>query len=98
MRRIEFSRRREEASCGVRDELLNRCSRVRIPAPAPAPAPSNYLVSRPPRTPFAAGANRRRQVSKSHLRPAGRGRRAHSVPNLTHLVERVLYRGGSVTK
>jgi len=34
MRRIEYSRRREEASCGVRGELLNRKSGVRIPAPA----------------------------------------------------------------
>src|SRR5207248_2904840 len=34
MRRIEYSRRREEASCGVRGELLNRGSGVRIPAPA----------------------------------------------------------------
>jgi hypothetical protein len=32
MRRIEFSRRREEASCGVRNELLNQWSRVRISA------------------------------------------------------------------
>jgi len=35
MRRIEFSRRLEEASCGVRGELLNRGSGVRVPAPAP---------------------------------------------------------------
>jgi hypothetical protein len=35
MRRIEFSRRLEEASCGGRGELLNRWSRVQIPAPAP---------------------------------------------------------------
>jgi hypothetical protein len=37
MRRIEFSRRREEASCGVRGELLNRGSQVRILSPAPNP-------------------------------------------------------------
>jgi hypothetical protein len=35
MRRIEFSRTLEEASRGVRGELLNRKSGVRIPAPAP---------------------------------------------------------------
>ena len=35
MRRSEFGRRHEEASCGVRVELLNRGSGVRIPAPAP---------------------------------------------------------------
>ena len=35
MRRIEFCRRLEEASCGVRGELLNRGSGVRISAPAP---------------------------------------------------------------
>jgi hypothetical protein len=35
MRRIEVSRRPEEASCGVRNELLNRGSGVRISAPAP---------------------------------------------------------------
>jgi hypothetical protein len=35
MRRIEYSRRHEEPSCGVRDELLNRGSGVRVPAPAP---------------------------------------------------------------
>ena len=35
MRRIEYSRRLEEASCGVRGELLNRWSGVRIPASAP---------------------------------------------------------------
>src|SRR5260370_23632091 len=35
MRRIEFSRRREKASCGVRGELLNRGSGGRVPAPAP---------------------------------------------------------------
>ena len=39
MRRIEYSRRREEASCGVRGELLNRGSGVRIPAPAPTACP-----------------------------------------------------------
>ena len=37
MRRIEFSRRPEEASCGVRHELLNRGSQVRILSPAPHP-------------------------------------------------------------
>jgi len=35
MWRIEFRRRLEEASCGRRDELLNRWSEVRFPAPAP---------------------------------------------------------------
>jgi hypothetical protein len=35
MRTNEFSRRLEEAFCGVRNELLNRKSRVRIPPPAP---------------------------------------------------------------
>jgi hypothetical protein len=35
MRKNEYSRRREEASCGVRGELLNRWSGVRVPAPAP---------------------------------------------------------------
>ncbi len=35
MRRIEFGRGREEASCGVRGELLNRWSQVRILSPAP---------------------------------------------------------------
>jgi hypothetical protein len=35
MRRVEYSRRLEEASCGVRGELLNRGSGVRVPAPAP---------------------------------------------------------------
>ena len=35
MRRIEFSRRLEEASGGVRGELLNRGSGVRVPATAP---------------------------------------------------------------
>ena len=35
MRRIEFSGRHEEASRGVRGELLNRGSGVRVPAPAP---------------------------------------------------------------
>ena len=35
MRRIEFSRRLEEASCRVRGELLNRWSQVRILSPAP---------------------------------------------------------------
>jgi hypothetical protein len=30
MRRSEFVRRRKEASCGVRGELLNRWSRLRI--------------------------------------------------------------------
>lgn len=35
MRRSAFARRLEEASCGVRDELLNRGSGVRVPAPAP---------------------------------------------------------------
>ena len=34
MRRIEFGRRREEASCGVPHELLNRGSQVRILSPA----------------------------------------------------------------
>ena len=33
--RIEFSRSFAEASGGVRNELLNRKSGVRIPAPAP---------------------------------------------------------------
>ena len=37
MRRIEFSRRLEEASCGSRNGLLNRGSGVRVPAPAPNP-------------------------------------------------------------
>jgi hypothetical protein len=36
MRRIEFRRMHEEASCRGRGELLNRWSRVQIPAPAPA--------------------------------------------------------------
>lgn len=35
MRSIQFSRRLEETSCGVRGELLNRGSRVRVPPPAP---------------------------------------------------------------
>ena len=35
MRRNEFSGSPEEASCGVRGELLNRGSQVRIPSPAP---------------------------------------------------------------
>jgi hypothetical protein len=35
MRRTEYSRRREEESCAVRGELLNRGSGVRVPAPAP---------------------------------------------------------------
>jgi len=35
MRRIEYGRSRGEASGGGRDGLLNRGSRVRIPAPAP---------------------------------------------------------------
>jgi hypothetical protein len=35
MRRIDFSRRLEEASCRVRGELLNRGSQVRILSPAP---------------------------------------------------------------
>jgi hypothetical protein len=35
MRRIEFARRREEASCGARDGLLDRGSQVRILSPAP---------------------------------------------------------------
>lgn len=35
MRRIKFSRSPEEASCGVRGELLNRGSGGRVPAPAP---------------------------------------------------------------
>jgi hypothetical protein len=48
MRRIEYSRRREEASCGVRSELLNRRSGVRIPAPAPLfpRSPQNGLDDR----------------------------------------------------
>ncbi len=37
MRRFEFSRRLEEASCGVRGELLNRGSQVRILSSAPNP-------------------------------------------------------------
>jgi hypothetical protein len=40
MRRIEFGRRREEASCGVPHELLNRGSQVRILSPAPNPIQS----------------------------------------------------------
>jgi hypothetical protein len=35
MRRIGFSTRLQEASCGVRGELLKRGSGVRISAPAP---------------------------------------------------------------
>src|SRR5712691_11662997 len=35
MRRTELSRSPEEASGGVRNELLNRGSGVRVPAPAP---------------------------------------------------------------
>jgi hypothetical protein len=41
MRRIEYSRRREEASCGRRGELLNRWSGVRIRAPALCPCASS---------------------------------------------------------
>ena len=35
MRRTEFGRMLEEASRGARTKLLNRWSRVQIPAPAP---------------------------------------------------------------
>ena len=35
MRSSEFHGSHQEASCGARDELLNRGSGVRIPAPAP---------------------------------------------------------------
>jgi hypothetical protein len=37
MWRIEFRSSRQEASCGVRRELLNRGSQVRILSPAPNP-------------------------------------------------------------
>ena len=43
MRSCEFGGSHQEPSCGVRDELLNRWSRVRIPAPAPFLSWSIYL-------------------------------------------------------
>lgn len=48
MRRIEFGRRLEEASCRVSHELLNRWSQVRILSPAPNTNSNSSSRSRRP--------------------------------------------------
>jgi hypothetical protein len=51
MRRIDFSRRLEEASCGSRNGLLNRGSQVRILSPAPNPNSDAFVPTTPPSSP-----------------------------------------------
>jgi len=50
MRRIEYSRRREDGSCGVRGELLNRKSGGSNPRAGTMNSYSEYGVPAPRRT------------------------------------------------
>jgi len=60
MRRTEFGRMLEEASRGARTKLLNRWSRVQIPAPAPifVTAPTQNSPREPHSRPCVRGETR----------------------------------------